>query len=187
MEIVQGLHYTESPFMNPPLFIFKLCPSAAEFNAKILADNNFDLNALISKQHPSQLSYGSEFRDPSLLEELLGQHPFWPRLKSILSEGAHFPLEEISSEEREEDLIFHASRGNHKSASKNVKILRDIIKEDVERGFALPPPITALHFLKNASFAPLGCVQQSSIDMLGNCVVKHHMTHDQSLPGTSNK
>jgi len=187
MEIVQGLHYTASPIMNPPLFIFKLCPSAAGFNEKILADNNFDLNVLISKQHPSQLSHGSELRNASLLEELLGQHPFWPRLKSILSEGAHFPLEEISSEEKEEDLIFHASRGNHKSASKNVKILRDIIKEDVKRGFALPLPITALHFLKNASLAPLGCIQQSSIDMLGNYVVKSHMTHNQSFPGTSNK
>jgi hypothetical protein len=159
--------------MNPPLFIFKLCPSTAGFNAKVLAENNFDLESIILQQHPSQLSYGSEFRDPNLLEELLGQHPIWPRLKSILSEGAHFPLEEISSEERETDLVFHASRGNHKSASKNIEILRDIVKEDVERGFAIPLPVTALHFLKGASLAPLGCVQQSSIDMLGNRVVKH--------------
>jgi len=173
--------------MNPPLFIFKLCPSAAGFNAKVLADHNFELDSIISHQHPSQLSYGSEFRDPDLLEELLGQHPYWPRLKSILAEGAHFPLNEISSEEREADLIYHASRGNHKSASKNIEILRDIVREDVERGFAIPLPITALHFLKDASLVPLGCVQQSSVDPLGNRVVKYRMTHDQSFPGPSNK
>ncbi|MFN9981490.1 MAG: hypothetical protein ACK53Y_16315 [bacterium] len=181
IEIVKNLHSTASPLMNPPLFIFKMCSSAAGFNAKVLVDNNFDLASIIARRHPSQLSYGSEFRDPVLLKELLRHHPFWPRLNSILAEGAHFPLEEISSEERESDLLFHSSRGNHKSASKNMEILRDIIKEDIERGFAIPLPITALHFFKNASLAPLGCVQQSLIDMVGNRVVKHRMTHDQSF------
>lgn len=99
--------------------------------------------------------------------------------------GASFPLDDISPTDREQDLIFHANRGNHQSAVKNAAILKSIIQEDVQRGFALPLPITALHFIPNASLAPLGCVKQSSVDMLGNRVVKYRMTHDQTFPGPS--
>jgi len=171
--------------MNPPLFIFQLSAAAAGYNAKVLAVQTFDLNRIIEQQHPSQISYGSEFCDPKLLEDLLRDHPFWSHLKNILSNGASFPLDNISSTDREQDLVFHVNRGNHKLASKNVEALRTIIQEDVERGFALPLLITALHFLPNASLAPLGCVRQSSVDASGNHVVKFPMTHDQTFPGPS--
>jgi hypothetical protein len=166
--------------MNPPLFIFQLSAAAAGYNAKVLAEHGFDLDRIIANQHPSQISYGSKFHDPALLEELICYHPFWSHLQSILSEGVSFPLNYISPEDREQDLIFHANRGNHKSAIKNIEALRSIIKEDVEWGFALPLPIMALHFLPNASLAPLGCVKQSLVDVGGNCVVEFRMTHDQT-------
>jgi hypothetical protein len=185
VEIVQSLHDTDSPYMNPSLFIFQLSTSAAGYNAKVLADHDFDLNRIITKQHPSQISYGSEFRDPALLKDLLQNHPLWSHLENILLNGASFPLDDISPTDREQDLIFHANRGNHQSAVKNAAILKSIIQEDVQRGFALPLPITALHFIPNASLAPLGCVKQSSVDMLGNRVVKYRMTHDQTFPGPS--
>jgi len=38
VEIVQSLHDTDSPYMNPSLFIFQLSTSAAGYNAKVLAD-----------------------------------------------------------------------------------------------------------------------------------------------------
>jgi hypothetical protein len=109
--------------MNPPLFLFQLSPAAAGYNAKVLADHGFNLDQIIAKQHPSQISYGSEFRDPALLEELLDQHPFWSHLCNILSNGASFPLNDISPEDRENDLIFHANHGNHQSAIKNINVL----------------------------------------------------------------
>jgi hypothetical protein len=93
--IVSNLSETNSPTMNPPLFIFKMCHAVAGYNAKVLAEHNFDLHVIIKKQHPSQISYGSEFHHPDLLEELLFHHPYWPRLKSILLNGAFFPLENI--------------------------------------------------------------------------------------------
>jgi hypothetical protein len=95
MENVMRIHTAASQRMNPPLFLFQYSQAAANYNVKIMTDNNFDLNHIISKQHPSQLSYGSEFCDPSILEDLL-HRPFWARLKSILLEGAVFPLEPIS-------------------------------------------------------------------------------------------
>ena len=171
--------------MNPPLFIFQLSPAAAAYNATVLAKQGFDLNRIIEQQHPSQISYGSEFRDPMLLHDLLQHHPFWSHQRNILKYGASFPLDKISTSDREQDLIFHANRGNHQSASKNLVALRSIIKEDVEHGFALPLPIMALHFIPNASLAPLGCVRQSSVDIMGNPVAKFRMTHDQTFPGLS--
>ena len=69
---------------------------------------------------------------------------------------------------------------------KNADIIQGILKEDVERGFALPLPITALHFIPNASLAPIGCVKQFTVDLSGNRAVKYQMTHDQSFPGPSN-
>jgi hypothetical protein len=76
VEIVQTLHATASPCMNPSLFIFQLLPAAAAYNATVLAEHGFDLNRIIEQQHPSQISYGSEFRDPMLLHDLLQHHPF---------------------------------------------------------------------------------------------------------------
>jgi hypothetical protein len=108
-------------------------------------------------QKGSQISFGSEFRSPSDLEELLSDHPFWKRLKDILLNGATFPLRPISNELREKDLLFHQERGNHKSATHQNKIIDDIILDYIHRGYALPLPTDILLKIPNASLAPLGC------------------------------
>jgi hypothetical protein len=109
------------------------------------------LDQIIHQQHPSQISYGSEFPPAHQLEELLSHHPFWHRLKEILTKGATFPLKEIEDSKRIKDLTFHANRGNHKFAKTFDSILCKLITHDIERGFALPLPVTALHFLPKAS------------------------------------
>jgi len=91
MTILQKIPDEDPPKLNPPLFIFKRCKIAAAHNAKILESFDYDLNKVILQQHPSQISYGSEFRPSSSLEGLLQDHPLWPRLKMILDEGATFP------------------------------------------------------------------------------------------------
>jgi len=131
--------------MNPPRFLFKFTKEAAEFNAKILTDNNFDLDKIIRQQHPSQISYSSEFKSSFQLQELLHSHPLWSRLKDILENGASFPLNEISDSDRKLDLTFHVNRGNHKSATVHHQRLQEIITEDVERGFTLPLPVSVFH------------------------------------------
>jgi len=186
MEIVKRSFGTPSPDLNPPLFIFNLSKEAAEYNAAILTACNFDLNRIIKRQHPSQISYGSEFRPSHQLQELFVFHPLWPNLKETLENGATFPLKEIAEADRVIHLNFHSRRGNHKSAMDYHQILLEIIKEDVERGFALPLPTSILHCIPKASLAPLGCVKQATLDALGNKTYKHRMTHDQSFPGPSN-
>ncbi len=96
--------------MNPLSFIFKRCQLAAAHNAKILPDANFDLDTVSRNQHPSQLSYGSEFRLSEALEELLSDHPLWDCLKNILENGATFPLQPISDIDCQSDIVYHKER-----------------------------------------------------------------------------
>ena len=59
---------------------------------------------------------GSEFRDENTIRELWENHENWPKMEKIISSGVEYPLEEISEEEREKDLLHMIARGNHKSA-----------------------------------------------------------------------
>jgi hypothetical protein len=185
MRALKSVLDSDSPQLNPPLFIFKRCHLAAAHNASVLQAFDFDLNRVILNQHPSQISYGSEFHPSCVLERLLIDHPLWPRLKRILDEGASFPLQDISEPIRQIDLKFHLDRGNHKSLSKYSEFITPVITEDIERGFALPLPLDVPHRLKGASIAPLGCHKQLTIDDKGAAIPKYRLTHDQSFPGPS--
>jgi hypothetical protein len=109
--------------MSDPGFKFEKSKEAADQNVAVLRLHNYDLEKAISYHHLSQLSFGSEFKSSSDLEELLKDHPLWPKLSEILDKGATFPLHEISSEERETDLLYHLERGNHKSSKKYKKAM----------------------------------------------------------------
>jgi hypothetical protein len=112
---------------------------------------SYDVHKAIIAQENNQVSYGSEFRNPSMLEELLKHHPNWIKLKTLLLNGATFPLQYISPKDRKQDLLYHKERGNHKSAMKNNHILEEIISEDIKQGFVLPLPTAILHLIPNAS------------------------------------
>jgi hypothetical protein len=58
-----------------------------------------------------------------------------------------------------------------------------LITEDIEKGFALPLPISCLHKLPNASLVPLGYQKTSTIDETGKIIPKYWMTQKQSFPG----
>lgn len=150
-------------------------------------DNDFNLDRVIRLHHPSQISYGAEFKSVSILSDILSDHPLWPRLKDILSNVATFPLEEISDEDRLADIEFHRSRGNHNSLDKFASFIAPVISEDIERGFALPLPLEVLPRISRASLAPLGCHKQTTIDAIGETIPKYRLTHDQSFPGPSGK
>jgi len=119
------------------------------------------------------------------LKAIFEDHPLWPFINSILEKGASYPLDYILEDIRKGDIIYHKERGNHKSATKYSKMISSIIKEDVERGFALILPIQLLEKNPNASLAPLGCIKQHTINALGERTTKFRMTHNQSFPGPS--
>jgi hypothetical protein len=63
--------------------------------------------------------------------------------------------------------------------------MNKLITEDIEKGYALPLPLSILDNIPNASLAPSGCHKQFTIDESGNLIPKYRMTHDQSFPGPS--
>jgi hypothetical protein len=105
----------------------------------------------------SRVFYCSEFRLVHELSTIFSS-------PSILSSGAAYPLHHFPNKSRQDDFTHHKEPGKHKSASKFPSIISAMIKEDVECGFALPLPIEILPHILNASLAPLGCQEQSTIN-----------------------
>ena len=166
-------------------FHFAMTEQAAIHNASILGMHGFDLEKAINSQDNSPISYGSEFRHWTKLEPLLHRHPLWNQMKTILRDGATFPLRKISAEERASDKDFMIARGNHKSVGKNLDLVRELINDDVTHGYALPLPIDTALVLPNSSIAPIGVVEQETLNETGERIPKFRMTHDQSFPGPS--
>jgi hypothetical protein len=177
IQVLQSLHSHRDTIQAQPLFIFERSREAALHNAIVLKSYNFNIDQATRAQEGSQVFYGSEFKHFSLLQELLEHHPHWNSLRNILKNGATFPLLPISQEERLRDLSFHKGRGNHKSVSKNLMKINNIISDEINRGFALPLPPEILYCIPNASLAPLGCIEQESINELGEKIPKFRMTH----------
>jgi hypothetical protein len=105
VEIIKRLNSSKKlEPLNSLIFHFERSIEAANHNAEILERYNFDLDAILLSYPHSQISYGSEFKKSSDLQELLQDHPHWDHLKEILDNGATFPLNQISSEERQKDV-----------------------------------------------------------------------------------
>jgi hypothetical protein len=120
---------------------FEQSREAALHNAIILDSFNFDVNKSIRAQQGSQVFYGSEFKDPSMLQELLEHHPHWGSLQKILQHGANFPLLPLDPENHQKDLLFHREHGNQNSADKQCDKLDMIISNEIQQGFALLLPV----------------------------------------------
>ena len=140
-----------------------------------------DLDAALRAQPFSALTPGSEFRPTELLAPLLSAHPLWPRFQERISEGAEFPLREISDSDRLADVRANLARGNHKSARGHEAKLISMLKDEASRGWQLPLPREAALEIKGCEVAPLGMVAQTSIDEKGNSIEKLRLTHDQSF------
>jgi hypothetical protein len=87
------------------------------------------------------VGYSSKFRKHWILSPLLGNHPLWPQIKSILKNSSQRPTEPISEEEPignvEEALQF----GNHKGAQSQPELLLKLVTGDVIHGYAIPLPL----------------------------------------------
>ena len=92
------------PAPDPPLFRFELSEEAAGYNLEVLERFGMSLEAALSAQSSSPLGCGSEFRSIPVLAPLLGRHPLWNRMRSILSVGSIWALDPISEEDRLDSL-----------------------------------------------------------------------------------
>jgi len=168
------------PPRSKPVFKFKLTELAARTNLEILESCNYDLQAILLKDAHLPLRPGSEFCPTAILDPVLQGHPLWARAKKILMHGAHLSVEPIKEEPRLQDLLEAIEFGNHKSATKDGLKLLSIGKE-VEKGWQLTLPISALQHLPGAGVGPVGIVSQDSIDAFGHRLPKDQPIHDQSF------
>ena len=63
--------------LEDPELRFNITPEAAESNFELLQKNDFDLKKLYNKELRSTTSFGSEFKQTSVLEKLFKHHPRW--------------------------------------------------------------------------------------------------------------
>ena len=165
-------------------FCFDISQESSEHNFKILKENNFDLHGILNNTPVrSVTSYRSEFKTVEELDNLLINHPRWPRLRTILKEGSVWPLKDISIDHQQQDLKASIVRGNHKSALKHNKVLSKALEKEIVKGWELILPLDKASEIPGLVLSPMGVVKQMGIDKSGNFVPKTRVTHDLSFPG----
>lgn len=170
------------PAWQPTEFQFQWTDKAAGNNFDVLQRYGWDLSKAVHAQPYSVVTLGSEFRPVHLLAPLMYQHPLWPNAHKWLTEGVSFPMSSLSSEDQREDLEAMLERGNHQSAKRRPTLLTPALKEEVNKGWMLPLPISAARMLPGAVIAPMGIADRTVLDELsGELVVTHRLTHDQSF------
>ena len=107
-------------YRHPPTrtseFRFEWSADAAAHNWELLRRYDRDLGSVLRTQSFSTLTFGSEFRPAHLLAPLLPSHPLWRRFVEQITDGAAFPLHDISDDDRLSTVRANLARGNHKSA-----------------------------------------------------------------------
>jgi hypothetical protein len=163
-------------------FQYEFSQTAASHNSKVLESFDYDL-AKVNKAHPDSISSpGSELRPIKHLEILLGNHPNFPHIKDILSNGIDYPAEDLPERTRINELTKQLERGNHKSAltPEAKPIVDKLVKQDVTFGYALPITRDCITRIKHGELYPLGLQHQITIDEKGTKIPKKRVTHDLS-------
>ena len=181
LEIVRELVNKPSRGMEKPEFEFELTPEAALKNFLILKKYGLSLEAALDAQRGTPLEYGSEFRTIDELKPIFSRHPYWEKMKTLLSEGSDFPLKPLKEEVRKSDFDAALARGNHKGAKNKPDLLRKLVSKDVVHGYALPIPLNRLSRVPGAVLAPMNIAAQQTIDEFGRIIAKDRLTHDQSF------
>lgn len=182
IELINNILSAKIPSLSPPPLKFEITPEAVAYsNFQVLLHHKFDLQRCITAEN-TICTPGSEFRDITLLDPLLENHPLWPTVKRSITEGVsmylfHEPDEEQRSLENNE-LI---SRHNHKSAKLNPEVITNSLSQEIIRGYAFVIPIDEVHRLPSAMVCPLGIVEQTSLSHDGSRKIKRRLTHDQSF------
>ena len=166
-----------------PTLRFDVNKEAAQYNLELLRKNNYDLTKLCNIQDRSSTSYGSEFKDITVLEKLFYQHPRWQKLKSQLTSGVDFNLKDLDDDIRREDVRQAFARGNHKSASKNEEFLEKALEKEILKGWNLILPGDCFEEIPELVLNPMGVATHIGINEDGKFLPKNRVTHDLSFPG----
>ena len=169
-------------------FKFEKSMEAAEHNAKIIQEHNYDFVETIQNQSKTVLKVGTEFRQVETLETLLKHREDWHEIKDILANGVWYPLKNEPDEiTRMSDLEALIERGNHKSASTSdaLERINKIYGKEIRKAWLIPFPIPFIPKIKGAAVIPCGLQKQKTVDKNGKIIDKYRLTHDLSFPGPS--
>ena len=166
-EVRKLLHVTQK--LEKPEFIFEVSEIAAYKNYAILLNMNFEIHKILSNENKrSAISYGSEFKEVSLLDNLMKFHPRWDRLRNILKQGSNWALDPLAEDLRKKDLEASLLRGNHKSAVLQKEFLAEALAKEVAKGWMLVLPLEKAIHIPNLIISPMGVVEQLGISETGD-------------------
>ena len=160
MSIIKSIVESHSPRPDKPLFEFAIMSKAAERNFLVLKSFDFNMKRVLKAQATSPMGYGSKFRKGHILQPLLQNHPRWSRLKKLLEFGSQWPTTSISEEDRVANLLEAQSFGNHKGASSQPELLKELVTSDVIHGYALPLLLDKITCIPGVCMAPLNIQAQ---------------------------
>jgi hypothetical protein len=181
LEAIQEVASAPAPPPKAPPIKFSTDQQSLADNAELLERFGFDITELLDHFADTTLGYGSEFRPTEQLNKVFGGHPNFAFFKTILKEGMNYFFEnDISEEQRVQELEANLKRGNHKSATSAPAITEAELLKDVRHGFSLPFPRCLVKKLKGALVQPCGLASQFALKADGSRVLKHRLTHDLS-------
>jgi hypothetical protein len=174
------------PVPGPPHIRLGLDQNDLDHNTRFLEDCDWDLEEVFRRHTGTTVDHGSEFRPIKQLRRIVGEHPGFAYLESMLTAGFDYCLNrELTEEERLAELEAQFERGNHKSAVQNMEEVRALLSGDVRRGFVLPIKASAIFNVKGLHLQPGGMVRQLSLKADGSRHPKSRFTHDLSFSITS--
>jgi hypothetical protein len=166
---------------SPPEFSFTFNLESGKKNYIILMKKHRgSLQRALDANSNSPLGMGSEFRKTPITEPIFRHHPIWPRMKRTLTNGSHWPLEDLAEDLQIADVDKAIKFGNHKGTTNNPVLLRELVEKDVKYGYCIPLPLQKAKLIPNLLFAPMNNQHQNTINKMGKIIDKERLTHDQS-------
>jgi hypothetical protein len=101
-------------------------------------------------------------------------------MKTVLLDGSTWPLLPLDDQNQFLGINDALAFGNHKGADQQPELLLKLVRDDVNRGFALPLPLNKIKTIPGILLAPLNIQLQKTINKQGKIIPKNQMTHNQS-------
>ena len=172
MSTIQSIVNTPIPSPVKSPIQFEFTKEAMMHDSKILQSFDCNFEVIIQADPISDLSYGNEFRPPSVLEPLLCKHKDWIRLKGYLLNGFNADFHTMSDDQRSLDIDLSMSRGNHQSAVRHHDVLSNFFEKEVRTGFQCPFEVLDISKIPGAEVSSAGMDTQDTIDDHGYIIEK---------------
>jgi hypothetical protein len=146
-----------------------------------LKQYNYDPSLLLPDFQDTTVGYGAGFWPIEDLKIIFGQHPNFDFFETTVLNGMDYHFtSELTENERTEELLAQTARGNHSSATSDLKGLNGMTGKDLTKGFSLPLPVAIVPKLKSAAVQPAGKLSQHTLTAKGSRILKDWLTHDLS-------